>query len=186
MNREEPLQDVNNFIENEKGVTIVTVLLILMLLTLMGVTATKTVLNEKKSVRSEAVFEQSFYFAESACLEGVQKMANQTTPEELLAPLIVAGAANEKLLVSADEEDPFNDSENLDLDGDGDFDKDDVALVEVSETDGDTRRVVVQMPIESGNSLGLGSSRLYSYMSYGMTAAQGGQAMIKLGYKKRF
>jgi len=186
MYRQETLQGKSKLLENEQGVTIVTVLLLLMLLTLMGVTATKTVINEKKSVRSEAVFEQSFYFAESACLEGVQKMENESTPEELLAPLIVAGAANEKLLISAHDEEPFDDTKNLDLDGDTNIDKDDLDLLQVSETNADTHRAVVQMPIASGDSLALGSSRIYSYMSYGMTSAQGGHAMIKLGYKKRF
>lgn len=178
--------DIRKGFESEEGVTIVTVLLILVLLTLMGVTATKTVLNEKKSVRSEAVFEQSFYFAESAALEGIQKLENESTPEELLVALLTPASKNKDLIVIADDKAPENDSKNLDLDGDGDFDKDDVALVEVSETDASTGRVVVEMPIPPGSTLGLGGSRLYSYMSYGMTSSQGGQAMIKLGYKKRF
>jgi len=186
MKKQVSLQTINDLLENERGVTIITVLLILMLLTIVGITATKTVITEKRAIRSEAIFEQSFYFAESAALEGVQKLENESTPDELLAPLLKIGGNNEDLLVSADEETPGDDSKNLDLDGDGDFDKDDVALLEVSETDADTQRVVVQMKIPTGSSLALGSSRLYSYMSYGLTSANGGQAMIKIGYKKRF
>ncbi len=173
-------------IANQEGVAIVTVLLLLMLLILVGVTATKTVINEKRIVRSEAVFEQSFFFAEAGALEGVQKLENETKPEELLAPLIEATSNNEGLLVAANEEEPKDDEINLDKDADGDFDKDDVALAQVSDTNPETKRVVVQMPIPPGSSLGLGSSRLYEYMSYGMTEANGGDSMIKIGYRKRF
>lgn len=182
----ELLQKENDFIENEQGVSIVTVLLILMLLTFIGIAATKTVINEKRSIRSLAVFEQSFYFAESATLEGVQKLENESTPEELLPANLTPLSKNRNLLIAAEKGKHTDDSDNLDVNDDGKFDKNDVALIEVSETDASTRRVVVSLPIPKGASLQLGQSRLYDYMSYGMTSAQGGQSMIKMGYRKRF
>ena len=176
----------NTLLANEQGTAIITALLILMLLTFIGITATKTTVTEKAVIRSDAVFETSFYLAESAALEGIQKLANESTPDELLAPLITAASNNDGLLVSADAQEPENDLANCDSDGDGDIDGNDISDVCMLDPDNTTRRLVVQLPISSGSSLGLGSSRLYSYASYGLSEAQGGRSMIKIGYKKRF
>ncbi len=175
---------------NEEGVAIVAVLLILMLLTFVGITATNTTISEKKMVRSESIFERDFFLSESAAMEGVQKMANESTPEELLAPLITTGANNEGVLVSADPEEPENDVKNLDSDSNNQIDKTDFngSPKAISEVDPKnlTFRRVVQLPIQSGDSLGLGASRIYSYASYGYSENSGGRAMIKVGYRKRF
>lgn len=172
--------------DNERGVAIITVLLILLLLTFIGITATNTTISEKSVVRSDSVFEQGFYLAESAALEGVQRLVNESDLDELLAPLVTASSTNFGLLYSADSAEPTSDLANLDTGGDGVIDSGDT--FEVSEIDpaNDTYRVVVQLPISSGSSLGLGASRLYSYSAYGYTEAKGGRSLIKIGYKRRF
>jgi hypothetical protein len=171
--------------ENEQGVTIITVLLLLLLLSIVSVTATKTVINEKKIVRSEAVFEKSFYYAEAGALEGIQKLENASEYKELLPSLVEDDSENKDLLYSADEDDPDDDSLNLDLNSDGSFDQDDISIADVSDTNGDSNRIAVLMPIE-GSSLSLASTRLYTYMAYGTSNANGGNAKVKVGYKKRF
>lgn len=171
--------------DNEQGIAIITVLLLLLLLSLVSVTATRTVINEKKIVRSEAVFEKSFYYAEAGALEGIQKLENASDYDELLPAMVEADSENKDLLYSADDDDPDDDSLNLDLDEDGSFDQDDLAIADVSDTDGDSHRIAVLMPIES-SSLSLSSTRLYSYMVYGTSSANGGNAKVKVGYKKRF
>jgi hypothetical protein len=177
-------------VSNENGTAIVAALLILLLLTFVAITATDTTITEKAAVRSEAIFEQDFYLAESAALEGIQKMENQDDPEELLAPLIESGAENEGLLASEDtsaEEGDDKDQVATDVDGDTVIEDDEIAAsMDPSELDADTYRMVVQRPIASGSSLGMGSSRLYEYTSYGYSMANDGRAMINIGYKKRF
>ncbi len=177
---------------NEQGVAIITVLLILVLLTIGGIVATKTVINEKRIVRSDAIFTQSFYFAESGSLEGVQKLENESAPEELLPNIGKLNKNAGLITVVVNSDDPFSEALNLDVDGDGDFDADDfdtnlTGAFDASEIDvaGETFRRVVQVP-SANASLALGTSRLYEYMSYGMTMSQGGKATIKLGYSKRF
>ncbi len=70
--------------KNEEGVAIVAVLLILMLLTFVGITATNTTTSEKKMVRSKTVFDRVFLFAESAAMEGVQILAITPKPLKLI------------------------------------------------------------------------------------------------------
>ncbi len=177
----------STLLANEQGTAIITALLILMLLTFIGITSTRTTITEKSVIRSDAVFEKSFYLAESAALEGVQRLVNESTPDELLAPLIKPGVSNnDGLLVLADAKEPENDLANCDSQGDGDIDGNDSFDACELDPGNETYRLVVQLPISSGSSLGLGSSRLYSYASYGLTEAQGGRAMIKIGYKRRF
>lgn len=176
-------------INNQQGTAIISALLILMLLSIVAITATNTTTTEKTMVRSEAIFEQNFFLAESAAMEGIQKLANKSSANDLLAAKVAGnGGDNDGLIIPADSVDPFNDEANLDTDADGIFDSDDVLAMETSGLDNSTKRLVVQMPIASGGSLGTGAgiSRLYHYTSYGFTEANAGRSLIKVGFKKRF
>ncbi len=176
-------------INNQQGTAIISALLILMLLSFIAITATNTTITEKSMVRSEAIFEKSFFLAESAAMEGLQKLANKSDPNDLLASLATQTGStsdNKDLLVSADANAPHNDEANLDTTGAEGFGPEDIANMESSNVGNATKRMVVQLPIGSGSSLGLGASRLYSYTSFGFTEANSGRALIKVGYKKRF
>ncbi len=177
----------STLLANEQGTAIITALLLLMLLTFIGITSTRTTITEKSVIRSDAVFEKSFYLAESAALEGVQRLANESAPEELLVAFLKPGVSkNDGLLVAADAQKPENDTANCDSDGDGNVNGNDTFDICELDPGNETYRLVVELPIASGSSLALGSSRIYSYASYGLTESQGGRAMIKVGYKKRF
>ncbi len=182
-NKQNPFE--TTLLDNEHGVAIITVLLILLLLTFIGITATNTTVTEKVVVRSDSVFEQGFYLAESAALEGVQRLVNESAPDELLARLVTPASTNFGLLYSADSDEPTSDLANLDSGNDGLVDNSDNFEVSEIDADNDTYRVVIQMPIR-GSSLGMGASRLYTYTSYGYTEAKGGRSLIKVGYKRRF
>ncbi len=173
-------------VDNEQGTAIVAALLILLLLTFVAIMATDTTTTEKAIVRSDSVFERNFYRAESAALEGIQKLANESSPQELLAPLITTDANNANLLRAADSQDPDNDVANLDISGDSEVDKNDFLETSQIDSDNSTYRAVVQKPIQSGNSLGMESSRLYDYVAYGYSEGNRGRAMVKIGFKKRF
>ena len=172
-------------VNNDRGAAMFATILILLLLSIVMVASTHTTTTEKRQVRSEAIFQRAFLLAESAALESVQKLANETDPQKLLAPLIGSKEKNHDLVRSADPDDPQNDLLNLDSNGNGTIEV--IDLPDVSEIDPNnaTRRAAVQMPIVGG-SLGLDGSRLYTYMSYGYTESNGGRAMIKVGYRKRF
>ncbi len=172
-------------LQNENGTAIISALLILMLLTIVSITATDTTTTEKRIVRSEAVFEQNFYLAESAAMEGVQRIQDGTTNEQLIATMIpVTDADYNNLIIIPDADNPDDDEANLDTNGDGVFDTNDT--YQVTEIDPTTYRVVIQKDIPSGSSIGMGTSRLYDYLAYGYSEAGNGQVFIKVGVKKRF
>ncbi|GBE12614.1 hypothetical protein BMS3Abin13_00905 [bacterium BMS3Abin13] len=178
-------------LKNEQGTAIIAALLILMLLTFMAIAATNTTISEKAMVRSESIFEQNFYKAESAAMEGVQQMTNATLPKNLLAAL-----SKGKLLRSADSKDPQSDLANLDTNDDGVFNNTDINTFDSTSKIGpNTYRIVIQMPIASGSSKSLTQtgSRLYTYAAYGLSMADRDStgrflsvSIVKIGIKKRF
>lgn len=171
---------------NENGVAIIAALLILLLLSILALTSTNTTVTEKGMVRSEATFAKVFSFAESGAFEGVQRMANESLIEELLVAFLQTTSKNKDLVVEADAEKPEDLLTTLDTSGDGIIDGNDTVLTPSEINPAGGRRVVVQQPIESGDSLSLGGSRLYTYYSYGFSDAYGGRSLIRVGFKKRF
>ncbi|GBE53516.1 hypothetical protein BMS3Bbin14_02014 [bacterium BMS3Bbin14] len=176
-------------LKNEQGTAIIAALLILMLLTFMAIAATNTTISEKAMVRSESIFEQNFYKAESAAMEGVQQMTNATLPQNLLAALNPG-----PLLRPANSKDSQSDLLNLDTNGDGVIDNNDTFDV-TSQIGTNTHLIVIQMPIDSGSSKSLTqtSSRLYNYVAYGLSMADPDStgrflsvSIVKIGFKKRF
>ncbi len=178
-------------LNNQQGTAIISALLILMLLSIVAITATNTTTTEKSMVRSEAIFEKSFFLAESAAMEGLQKLANESDPNYLLSELVKNTtddpARTKKLLVSIDKLKSYQDDPSLVKDGNARLEpENDRDLMEPSNIGDATKRLVVQLPIASGSSLALGASRLYQYTSFGFTEANSGRSLIKVGYKKRF
>lgn len=177
-------------IKNEQGTAIIVALLILMLLTFMAISATDTTTSEKAMVRSEATFEQNFYKAESAAMEGVQQLANATLPQNLLAAL-----SNGTLLRSANSLQPQSDLANLDTNGDGVIDNKDT-FNSTSKIGPNTYQIVIQLPSPpqaASKSLTQTNSRLYSYVAYGLSMADKDStgrfisvSIVKIGYNKRF
>lgn len=173
--------------DNQNGTAIITALLILMLLTFVALVATNTTIDEKAMVRSEAVFEQVFDLAESADLEGIQLLADASADCSLLANITGACRTN-GILDQANPDDEENDISNLDknndsiISGANDFVASQRSKIDSSNS---TYRKIYQKKIEGG-SLGLETSRNYSYNAYGFSEKYNSRVLIKMGYKKRF
>lgn len=172
---------------NEDGTAIVTALLILMLLSLVAVTATDTTVNEKAMVRSEAVFEQNFSQAESSALEGLQKLASKGNDEigNLLPKRLALGSDNKDLLLDSESEEVGDILKVIDTNNDSVVDKTDA--LEHSELNTNALRTAVMLPIAVGDSLSVttAKSRLYRYNTFGLSDDLGGKALICIGYKRR-
>ncbi len=189
-------------IKNEQGTAIIAALLILMLLSFVAITSTDTTISETSMVRSATTFEQNLYKAESEAMAGVQQMTNRTKPQELLAALITVKPPNYPLLRSANSQNPQSDLANLDTNGDKVIDNGDTFYTDKTKKDplnnhpskNMNYRIVIQMPIASGSSKGTGSSRLYNYVSYGLSMSDWDQStkrflsvsIVKIGFQKRF
>ncbi|WP_448874581.1 hypothetical protein [Desulfobulbus propionicus] len=176
-------------IRNEQGTAIVSALLILLLLTFVALTATDTTMNEKAMIRSEAVFERNFSLAESASLEGLQKIASKNNDdiEDLLPKRMSGTSENKDLLVGSDSDEMEDIFDVLDDNSDGVIDKNDIASFEISKLGKETYRTAMMLPIANGDSLSLttAKSRLYRYNTFGLSEDNGGKSLILIGYKRR-
>lgn len=196
---------------NENGTAIVAALLILLLLTFVAITATDTTVNEKAMIRSEAIFEQSFSLAESAALEGLQKLASVDNDDvdDLLPKRLSGTSKNKELLIESEDEDTNDIFDILDENDDNVVDKHDFykdsptgpnhngkydageeladPSFEKSKLGDETYRTAMILPIANGDSLSVttANSRLYRYNTYGLSEANGGKSLILIGYKRR-
>lgn len=176
-------------VANQNGTAIITTLLILMLLTFVALMATNTTIDEKNMVRSETVFEQVFDLAESADLEGVQLLADSSADCSLEAT-VTSSCTTNGILAQADPDDEDNDIANLDINNDGfvsgsgDFYTNTKLRSSIDSTN-NTYKKIYQKKIEGG-SLGLETSRNYSYNAYGFSEKYNSRVLIKMGYRKRF
>nr|WP_320012046.1 hypothetical protein [uncultured Desulfobulbus sp.] len=194
-------------ISNEQGTAIVAALLILLLLTFVALTATDTTINEKAMIRSEALFEQNFSLAESAALEGLQKLANKNNDEmEELNPYLISNTStNKDLLIGSDSAEMADIVDLLDENNDHIIDKNDFYTdangngkydsgeelanpsFEKSDIGTETYRTAVMLPIDDDDSLSVTQtrSRVYRYDNIGLSEDNGGKSVIRIGYKRR-
>lgn len=177
---------IRNSAADENGTAIISALLILMLLTFVALLATHTTVDEKMMVRSEAIFEQVFDLAESANFEGVQALAD-SSPECSLEATATAACKTKEFLVNANVEGEDNDILNLDKNLDGKVSGADFTGLTRSGLDAtnNTYKKIYQKKIE-GSSLGLETSRLYTYNVFGFSEKYNSSLLIKTGFKKRF
>ncbi len=162
----------NIFANDEKGFALIIVLLILSLMTVIGIASTNTTNTELQIAGNEKLIVQNFYNAEAEAMKSAQYIYNIDDESILLAQ-------NGNRISTAnnnDITDSNQDLDNLDINNDGIINSDDVNATEK----------IVLLGVTSGNSLGLGSSRLYDYVAYGLSKQNNGIKAIAIGVKKRF
>lgn len=167
---EDGLKKQKSVINNEKGSVIILAVLILAVLTILGVSSINTSTVELQIVRNERIYQQNFYAADSAAMEAAQKVE----------------------LATSDELDDRDFNTFVWLKKKGDIpDMSDIASWDVLNSDDsnlDNADLSVQeVGIAGGSSLDATAvSNLYKYDVWGYGVSNsGGQALIRIGYKKR-
>jgi Tfp pilus assembly protein PilX len=153
---------------NEEGSALVLALILMAVLTLIGLSTINTTTTEFKIVRNERIYLDNFYKAESAVRESIQDLEG-TSSDDL-----------------ADRDFPLDWLKQYDEDVDmSDTDVWDSTNSEVSSVD-DADFAVVEKGVAQLESLDMSAtSSLYDYEARGWGHANGGNVVIKVGYKKR-
>jgi Tfp pilus assembly protein PilX len=160
-------------IENEKGSAIVVGLMILMVVTIIGVSATNTTTVEQQIVRNDGIYKQNLYLAEAAAQEGIQRIWNMSRSDPFQLERKAPAWLND-----AD----MSDISNWDDDG---ADGDDTALV--SSTDTDASLAVTAAGIAEGGSLDISNeTNAYDFAVFGLGNRNNGRVFIQIGYRERF
>ena len=161
------------FIKNEEGSAIVVAVMILMVVTIIGVSSTNTTTVELQIVRNDGIYKQNLYLAEAAAQEGIQRIWNLSRTDPFLL--------ERKAPVWLNDVD-MSDINNWDNDG---ADGDDTA--EVSSTDPDASLAVTDAGIAEGGSLDISSeTNAHEFAVFGIGSRNNGRVFIQIGYRERF
>jgi Tfp pilus assembly protein PilX len=154
---------------SQEGSIIIVALVLLVLVTLMGVSITQITSVEIRVAANERDYKRVFYLAEAAVMEALQRMEN-ADPQDLKTSTTTL-----EWLHGADTN--LENKDNM---------KNTDSISAESSFSPDTYFAVTALGVTGGSSLSMTTtSRLYSFDAYGY-AEQRGRAHIVGGYKRRF
>ena len=171
--RENPMKTHGPF-KGDGGTILPIALVLLLLLTMIGIAATMTSEVEIRIAGNELTYKQNLYFAEGSAMMGVQVLENETDTtllKDLSIPWLHSSLPHTN--ISSDTNwNPDNNNANPALIG----------------GDGYTGYLAVYQGVAPGGSLDIGgtTSTLHQYAIYGRSARKNGEAIIEVGYKRRF
>ena len=161
------------FIKNEEGSAIVVAVMILMVVTIIGVSSTNTTTVELQIVRNDGIYKQNLYLAEAAAQEGIQRIWNLSRTDPFLL--------ERKAPVWLNNDDMSN-SDDWDADDDGVLD-----TAEVSSSDPNAILAVTDEGIAEGGSLDISSeTNAHDFAVFGLGNRNNGRVFIQIGYRERF
>jgi Tfp pilus assembly protein PilX len=155
-------------LKNEDGSVLVLALVMLVLLTLLGIAASRTSSIEIQVSGNDTIYKQNLYMAEAGAMEAAQELENRDLETNAPAWLLAIGTVNE----ATDIPDEAFWNANSQLSGDANLPN--------------TRLLAVSEGIVSGGSLDMSKSRVNSYATYGRCEQNRGVVVIKVGYRKAF
>ena len=161
----------NYKINSEDGSVLVLALVMLVLLSLLGISASRTAEVEIGIAGNEKTFRQNLYRSEGAAMAGVQMLENETDPDALknLTPIWLHPSLPDPNIRSATNWDPANNNSNQAIDT-------------------NSRYLSVYRGIAPGSSLDIGATptTLHQFSIYGRAVRNNGEAIIEIGYRRRF
>ena len=165
------------FIKNEEGSAIVVAVMILMVVTIIGVSSTNTTTVELQIVRNDGIYKQNLYLAEAAAQEGIQRIWNLSRTDPFLLERKAPVWLND---INGD----------IDLTNPGTWDNDGAGgddTAEVSSTDPDAVLAVTDTGIAEGGSLDISSeTNAHQFAVFGIGNRNNGRVFIEIGYRERF
>jgi len=162
-----------HIIDNEDGSTIVFALLILVVLTILGISSATTSTIEMKIVHNEKIYQRNFYQAESATMEAAERIEIEKDTDQLRP-----GLTNYVWL----KDDTIDMTDMTNWVGDGLVnDNSSPSLVST-----DSRFATVGRGIAKGSSLDVGASTVHVFSVYGLSQSNNGNVLIEIGYRRRF
>ena len=160
--------------EGDRGSILPIALVLLLLLSMIGIAATMTSEIEIRIAGNELAYKQNLYFAEGSAMVGIQVLEDETDTSLLkgLSFDWLHGSLPNTNIASDTNWNPDNNNANPILEGGVGY----------------TGYLAVYQGIAPGGSLDVGgtTSTLHNYTIYGRSARKNGEAIIEVGYKKRF
>ena len=164
------------FPKNESGSILLIVMLVLSLMTVIGLSMSKTSIMEMRVSNNQTIYKQNFYQTEAAIGEGMQELEDtdlfNNPPgwmQSLGSPILTTGPAG---------------TEAADVRNDVIWNN--PANSQPSATFATAQMMSAYRGVVPGSSLDLGASTIHAYDVYGRSQQNNGLAIIKMAYRKAF
>jgi Tfp pilus assembly protein PilX len=166
-----------SIVDNEEGSVMVLALVILVLLTILGISSMNTSSVESLIIINDRLYRQSFYKAEGGAFEAAQEIKNdaKTIPSNVNPNLAGPGAG----LGYVYEETTTNLRDNTTIAA--------LGAAAVTDPDNNTVKASVFSPGTTGGSMDITKSEtiLCDFETYGYNTASGGNVHVMIGFKTR-
>lgn len=159
-----------NILRSEEGSILIVALIMLVLLTLMGISATKTANVEIQIAGNDKTYKENFYKAEASAMEAIQQM--EDTDLEDSPPSWLLSDSTSFVETSIRTESFWNPGSGT----------------APSAIDSSNARyyAVHDGIVETGESLDMIKTKIHAYRVYGRCSRNNGVSIIKVGYRKAF
>lgn len=181
------MSSMGNFIANEKGFVLVSVLLTLLLLVVIGIAATSTSTIEVQVSGVDRVYKENFYPAEAATYQAAQSLDDATDSNlsnrnvnglMLEAALLPTGDADNDLAMSDDEMRRTPDWDPNLVPG---------PPLSIAAWANGPRYICVDEGLQGGSeALDMSKPQVHAYTIYGKSQQNNGDVTVTIGYRKRF
>jgi hypothetical protein len=156
--------------QSERGTATVIALIMLVLLTVLGISATNTSTIDIQIAGNQRVYKESFYLAEGALMEAAQRLFNESSIAVLTGRTAVW------------LNDMSVDFEDLGLW----VQSGDEANAVACALDADAAFSIVDCGAARGASLGLETGTVHQFSIYGRSDKNGATVLLEMGFRKRF
>jgi Tfp pilus assembly protein PilX len=179
---------MNNFlhsIENEDGSVIILSLLVLVVLSIVGFSASRISTTEMQIVRNDATYQQNFYLAESGAIQAAQLLNNITDRTTLVNrnPTWLNTLAD----VDADNNSELDDVGTWFASSGGSQTGDLSNLSAINPDMPSIEYAAVDLGVAAGQPLGINAVKVHNYTIVGIGNRNArGQITVQIGYRKRY
>ena len=162
---------------NQDGSVLVVTMVVLVLLTIFGISATNTSTIEVLIARNDYDYKRGFYLAEAAINEAGQRIENASKAE-------LQDRSFTALTWLKQTGTDMTDIANFDYDGTG---GDDNAIASTVDPEGKTYAAALEEQIATGASMDMtAQTQVYEYSLYGLNQSPRATVHIQAGYRRRF
>jgi hypothetical protein len=153
-------------ISGESGNVLLITLIILVLLTIIGISATRTASIDMQVAGNNMVYKKNLFTAEGAALEAVQVMSNEAELETI-GWIMPEGTDDD--ISNIRDKDKFE------------------AISNTSSIDDNARFAVIRGGlVETGESLDMTRVKIHEFAVYGRSDQNNGTSIIRMGYRKAY
>jgi hypothetical protein len=164
--------------DNEEGSVIILSILVLVILSIVGFSASRTSTTEMQIVRNDGTYNKRFYIAESGAVQVAQMLENDTNFDNLR--FYVPAFLNRGNLDKGDPD--MRDTTSWVVGG-----ANATAVASTLVPNGALEVSIMHLKVAPGSAMGMENTQLHELAVIGLLDRDGrGQHMVEIGYRKRY